>query len=494
MFNISQLLIYILSVLRSNYYLRVLFIICRVSLNTVKLVSPSQYYLSILSLNTISQYYLRSEYACTLYCEIDLFSSFFFLSFTCSRAAFVNRKNTAPASPTENSFSFAHFVQNGYAGAAAQHHYTALGLTELYTHAQVGVWFFDYLEFLDCHGNSTSTGYDAWSSGVLQPNIKYKNTLTQEWGPNQVCEFQPGAVAGTTSKHSEVAMCLTHTALNVKAADQLCRESKSNQQVVVDRSLCYLDYKQLDQCNPEVCNGAPRPRMQVYATEEYQFRAGRGVDYVDTVGDLGAYTASGQYVVKRAPADQYVAPPTVDLTAAAGEGEGEGAAAAGGGGGGDNSVVVEETSRTSATGPRVDRFSRQSLFMIQKPENTIILDGTGSFDLAVPVEEEIGFEHVAVVIECFRSPSSTKCLGGLNGLQNSQDLPLRKGYVIYTITVERLEETTANIFNPNYNNNFLTTITINHDSHQLSSTLINSHQINSRQQVHPSMHPSVAAL
>ena len=34
--------------------------------------------------------------------------------------------------------------------------------------------------------------------------------------------------------------------------------------------------------------------------------------------------------------------------------------------------------------------------------------------------------------------------GGSNG----------KGCVIYTIAVERLEETTANIFNPNYNNNF----------------------------------------
>jgi hypothetical protein len=51
-----------------------------------------------------------------------------------------------------------------------------------------------------------------------------------------------------------VTQCLTHTAENVKAADQLCRETKSNQQVPINRTICYLDYKQSDPCNPEVCN------------------------------------------------------------------------------------------------------------------------------------------------------------------------------------------------------------------------------------------------
>ena len=45
---------------------------------------------------------------------------------------------------------------------------------------------------------------------------------------------------------------------------------------------------------------------------------------------------------------------------------------------------------SSGTGPRVDRFSRATLLMIQKPENVVILDATKSFDLAVPVEAEIG--------------------------------------------------------------------------------------------------------
>ena len=52
-----------------------------------------------------------------------------------------------------------------------------------------------------------------------------------------------------------MTQCLTHTAENVKAADQLCRETKSNQQVPINRTICYLDYKQSDPCNPEVCNG-----------------------------------------------------------------------------------------------------------------------------------------------------------------------------------------------------------------------------------------------
>ena len=47
-----------------------------------------------------------------------------------------------------------------------------------------------------------------------------------------------------------------------------------------------------------------------------------------------------------------------------------------------------------------------------------------------------------------------------------------KGYVIYTSTVERLEETTANIFKPK-----LLTTTF---EHQLPSTTINYHQLNSQ--------------
>ena len=62
-------------------------------------------------------------------------------------------------------------------------------------------------------------------------------------------------------------------------------------------------------------SGAPRPRIETYSSEEYQFRGGRGVEYVDVLGDMMAYTASGQYVIKRAPTDHYMPPkdaPAID--------------------------------------------------------------------------------------------------------------------------------------------------------------------------------------
>merc|ERR1712028_234232 len=90
----------------------------------------------------------------------------------------------------------------------------------------------------------------AWKPGTLLSEIKYRKG--DVWGPNQMCEFQTDSMQ---TKHNEVTQCLTHTAENVKAADQLCRETKSNQQVPINRTICYLDYKQSDPCNPEVCNG-----------------------------------------------------------------------------------------------------------------------------------------------------------------------------------------------------------------------------------------------
>ena len=268
------------------------------------------------------------------------------------------------------------------------------------------------MEFLACHSNSTTSGYDAWKPGAILPNIKYRTG--EQWGPNQMCEFVPFSAQ---RKHAEVEQCMSHTAENVKAADQLCRESKSNQQVEIDRSLCYLDYKQIDQCNPEVCNGAPRPKVDVYSSEEYQFRGGRGVDYVDVIGDMMAYTASGQYIVKRAPTDQYVAPP---IAKADNAGTGANADAAE-----ENADEFEVPKITKATGPRVDRFSRQTLLMIQKPENTVILDATQSFDLAVPVEEEVGFKHVPLVMMCFNTQgSAADCRSGLNALKNNDAAPL----------------------------------------------------------------------
>ena len=325
-----------------------------------------------------------------------------------NRAAFVDRKNTDALSKEEETFTFKHFVSLGHAGEDAKDWYNTNDLSMLYKHNQVGVWFFDYLEYLDCHSNSTSVGYDAWTPGELLPNIKYKSN-DQVWGEKQTCELYPGA-----SKHEEVAQCLTHTAENMRATDQLCRESKSNQQVEVNRALCYLDYKQIDQCNREVCNGAPRPRITVYASEEYQFRGGRGVDYVDSVGDLGSYTASGQFVVKRAPIDHYVAPEV--LTALV---DGEDGEAADGADEVDTSTPGDgepDPKTTSGTGPKVDRFTRNTLFMIQKPEDTIILDATSSFDLAVPIEEELGYEHCALVLQCYRTPASEACRTGLAGL------------------------------------------------------------------------------
>ena len=107
-----------------------------------------------------------------------------------------------------------------------------------------------------------------------------------------------------------------------------------------------------------------------------------------------AYTASGQYVIKRAPTDHYMPPKDAPVDDA--DGPAPSANNQDGAGTKWNGLewvaddAAAEQMYSSGTGPRVDRFSRATLLMIQKPENVVILDATKSFDLAVPVEAEIG--------------------------------------------------------------------------------------------------------
>ena len=149
------------------------------------------------------------------------------------------------------------------------------------------------------------------------------------------------------------------------------------------------------------------------------------------------YTASGQFVVRRAPVDQYLPPDpnaagVISPTPAANDQDGVGATDGGSDGG------VPKRKMTKATGPRVDRFSRHSLFMIQKPEDTIILDATRSFDLASPVEEEIGFQHVTLVMKCF-DQFFTECKDGLRPLKNSNDEALVSEANMESISSENLQ-------------------------------------------------------
>jgi hypothetical protein len=132
-----------------------------------------------------------------------------------NRAAFVNRKNTDKMSDLELSFTFEHFIGLGHAGEDAKQYYEdpETKLYERPLHPKLGVWFFDYLEYLDCHSNSTSTGFDAWEPGQLLPNIKYKS-IEKIWGLSQTCEFEIGSYQ---KKDYEVRQCLLHTAESAKA-------------------------------------------------------------------------------------------------------------------------------------------------------------------------------------------------------------------------------------------------------------------------------------
>ena len=98
----------------------------------------------------------------------------------------------------EMDFTFLSFIQDGNAGEEAKTHLKENGKELMYSHQSVGVWFFDYLEFLDCHSNSTTTGYSAWKPGTLLSEIKYRKG--DVWGPNQMCEFQSDSMQ---TKHNE---------------------------------------------------------------------------------------------------------------------------------------------------------------------------------------------------------------------------------------------------------------------------------------------------
>jgi hypothetical protein len=154
-------------------------------------------------------------------------------------------------------------------------------------------------------------------------------------------------------------------------ADPLCAQFEGNH--VVDRStdpLCYLDYKQKDPCNTEICNGSPIINVVAYSTEEFKYREGRGVDYVDFPGDLNRYTMSGKYTVMRAVYD-----PDEDAAGEFDDGSQDGAAA---------QVSADGTTLQSAVVynpvPRVDRFTRSTLLQTQRPESVVIIDATDSYD------------------------------------------------------------------------------------------------------------------
>lgn len=92
---------------------------------------------------------------------------------------------------------------------------------------------------------------------------------------------------------------------------------------------------------------------------EFKFRGGRGVDYVNNPGDLGMFTKSGQWSVMRRPFEE--------------ETEGEDVGPGGGAAAGATEEVPEKL-------PVADLYSRSTLLSVQYPEAWIVLDATGSFD------------------------------------------------------------------------------------------------------------------
>ncbi len=246
-----------------------------------------------------------------------------------NRASFVDRSNVNSPSSLERPFLFTSFVASGYAGPVAQEllkkESTGLewyrppsslpedyfkgkfdmdqanlarknaantlsvaaqeagaasamvnaiannvSLKGLYYHDDVGRWFFDYMQFLDCHGNSTSVGLP-WSPGALQSEGTVVNEEdvgssapalpsegagaaggddeTKSWKTNALCKVP---------RHREVKVCESMTSDSVRAADQICSQKRVAH--IFDRDTddkCYLDYKQMNKCNDVICNGAP---------------------------------------------------------------------------------------------------------------------------------------------------------------------------------------------------------------------------------------------
>ena len=242
-----------------------------------------------------------------------------------NRASFVDRSNVNAPSSLERPFTFTSFVAAGHAGPVAQDllkkEWTGLAwynppsslpddyfkgkfdmdkanrarkteadarsiaaqeagatpamvatiaknfsLNGLYYHEHVGRWFFDYMQFLDCHGNSTSVGLP-WSPGTLLVPA----AVEEEEGSVIAAGAAPGADAGAAddeleswtpnalckmSRHKEVDVCESMTSDTVRAADQICSQKRVAH--IFDRDTddkCYLDYKQMDKCNDAICIG-----------------------------------------------------------------------------------------------------------------------------------------------------------------------------------------------------------------------------------------------
>ena len=112
--------------------------------------------------------------------------------------------------------------------------------------------------------------------------------------------------------------------------------------------------------------------------EEFKFRGGRGVDYVNNPGDLGIFTKSGQWAMMRRPF----------LEETEGEDEGNSDEPAASASGDDKEEL-----------PIADLYSRTTLLSVQYPEAWVILDATDSFDpddinpkFRKPINDEWGIE------------------------------------------------------------------------------------------------------
>ena len=119
-----------------------------------------------------------------------------------------------------------------------------------------------------------------------------------------------------------------------------------------DRS--YLDFKHPLRCGTKGCNGAPVVKIAVNSTHLYRFRRGRGVDYKAKPEDKSTYMQSGvTYPLHR----QLLS---------------------------DGSLVDLWKECGSDTGcwerKPYNGLKRETLLQIQRPETSIIVDATASFD------------------------------------------------------------------------------------------------------------------
>ena len=115
----------------------------------------------------------------------------------------------------------------------------------------------------------------------------------------------------------------------------------------------YLDFKHPLRCGTKGCNGAPVVKALVNSTHLYRFRRGRGVDFEEEPGDMSKYTLPGvTHPIYRQDIKSDLAAVWTKC-------------------GSDSGCWVKEP---------YSLLKRETLLQIQRPETSVVVDATSSFD------------------------------------------------------------------------------------------------------------------